>query len=123
MNGIIALLVGIVMALAQVSALIVLAWGFIRAIISYVNVNSRKRSRVVMAVAMIRSELGNSISLSLSFLIGSSILKSIIAPTWEDLTQLAAVIVLRTFLNYFLMKDMKTIECFDKNGDHLSSRK
>jgi uncharacterized membrane protein len=44
--------------------------------------------------------------LGLAFLIGASILKTIIAPTWNDIGQLAAIIGIRTALNYFLLKDV-----------------
>jgi uncharacterized membrane protein len=32
--------------------------------------------------------------------------RSLIAPTWEDIGQLAAIAAIRTFLNYFLEKDL-----------------
>lgn len=54
-----------------------------------------------------RLEIGNSFSLGLSFLIGASILKTILAPTWTDIGKLAATIVIRTFLNYFLLRDIQ----------------
>ncbi|MEM7590776.1 MAG: DUF1622 domain-containing protein [Cyanobacteria bacterium P01_A01_bin.83] len=40
--------------------------------------------------------MGYSFSLGLSFLIGASILTSTIAPSWNDIGQLAAIIALRT---------------------------
>jgi len=33
-------------------------------------------------------------------------LKTTIAPTWNDIGQLAAIIAIRTALNYFLVKDI-----------------
>ncbi|RMF24300.1 MAG: DUF1622 domain-containing protein, partial [Cyanobacteria bacterium J083] len=38
------------------------------------------------------------------FLIGASILKTTISPTWNDIGQLAAIIILRTMLNYLLLR-------------------
>jgi uncharacterized membrane protein len=47
--------------------------------------------------------------LGLEFLLASDIIRTAIAPTWNDIGQLAAVAVIRTFLNYFLTKDIETI--------------
>ncbi|MGK7951137.1 MAG: DUF1622 domain-containing protein [Xenococcaceae cyanobacterium] len=53
-------------------------------------------SRSAVAFQASRLELGYSFSLGLSFLVGGSILKTTIAPTWNDI----AIIALRTVLNY-----------------------
>ncbi len=57
-----------------------------------------------MAFQASRLELGYSFSLGLSFLVGGSILRTMIAPTWDDIGQLAAIIALRTVLNYLLLQ-------------------
>lgn len=44
--------------------------------------------------------------LALQFALGADIVRSVIAPTWTDIGQLAAIAVIRTFLNYFLEKDI-----------------
>jgi uncharacterized membrane protein len=59
------------------------------------------------AIAQSRSHLGHSLSLSLEFLIGADILKTAISPTWQDIGQLAAIVGIRTMLNFFLMKELK----------------
>ncbi len=51
-----------------------------------------------------RVAMGSSFSLGLSFLIGASILKTTIAPTWNDIAQLAAIICLRTAINFLLLR-------------------
>jgi uncharacterized membrane protein len=53
-----------------------------------------------------RIKLGHSLSLGLEFLIGADILKTAVAPTWNDIGQLAAVIAIRTVLNFFLMREL-----------------
>jgi uncharacterized membrane protein len=40
--------------------------------------------------------------------------RTAIAPTWVELGQLAAVAVIRTFLNYFLEKDVERIGASDE---------
>jgi uncharacterized membrane protein len=44
--------------------------------------------------------------LGLQFALAADILGSLISPTWNDIGQLAAIAVIRTFLNYFLEKDL-----------------
>ena len=43
----------------------------------------------------------------LTFLLAADIIESSITPSWEAIAQLGAIAVIRTFLNYFLGRDMK----------------
>jgi uncharacterized membrane protein len=45
--------------------------------------------------------------LSLEFMLAADIVRSAIAPSWDDIGQLAAIAVIRTFLNYFLERDLE----------------
>ena len=40
-------------------------------------------------------------------MLAADIVRSIIAPSWNDIGQLAAIAVIRTFLNYFLERDLE----------------
>ena len=44
--------------------------------------------------------------LGLEFMLAADIVDTVISPTWEDLGQLAAIALIRTFLNYFLERDL-----------------
>jgi uncharacterized membrane protein len=46
------------------------------------------------------------IILALEFALGADIVRSAIAPTWDDIGQLAAIAAIRTVLNYFLERDI-----------------
>lgn len=48
------------------------------------------------------------ILLSLEFALAADIVRTAIAPTWDDIGQLAAIAAVRTFLNYFLERDLET---------------
>jgi len=61
-----------------------------------------------------RMRLGHSLSLSLEFLIGADILKTAIAPAWNEIGQLAAIIAIRTVLNFFLTWELKQEEVSDE---------
>jgi len=45
--------------------------------------------------------------LALEFELAADVLRSAIAPTWDDVGQLAAIAAIRTVLNYFLEKDIE----------------
>ena len=45
--------------------------------------------------------------LGLEFELAADIIRSVISPTWIDIGQLGAIAVIRTFLNYFLQKDLE----------------
>ena len=45
----------------------------------------------------------------LTFQLAADIIETGIAPSWDDVGRLAAIAVIRTFLNYFLERDLKEI--------------
>jgi len=48
--------------------------------------------------------------LGLQFALAADIVRSVIAPSWNDIGKLGAIAVIRTFLNYFLEKDIEGAE-------------
>lgn len=54
----------------------------------------------------IRLSLGRWLGLGLEFLLAADILRTAVAPTWDEIGKLAAIIVLRTLLNYFLQREI-----------------
>jgi uncharacterized membrane protein len=44
--------------------------------------------------------------LGLQFALAADIVRSVISPSWSDIGQLAAIAAIRTFLNYFLERDL-----------------
>ena len=51
--------------------------------------------------------LARYLSLALEFQLGADILGTAVSPSWDHIGKLAAVAVIRTGLNYFLMMEMK----------------
>lgn len=45
--------------------------------------------------------------LGLEFTMGADIVRTAIAPTWDSIGQLAAIAVIRTFLSFFLERDLE----------------
>jgi uncharacterized membrane protein len=58
----------------------------------------------------IRLRLGKSLALALEFLLAADILRTAVAPNWDDIGKLAAIAALRTLLNYFLERELKHVE-------------
>ena len=48
--------------------------------------------------------------LGLEFELAADVVRTAISPGWNDIAQLAAIAVIRTFLNYFLEKDLAKYE-------------
>ncbi|MGF1518475.1 MAG: DUF1622 domain-containing protein [Nodosilinea sp.] len=67
----------------------------------------RNRQRVVLPFIQIRLKFGLWLALALEFQLGADILSTAIAPTNDALIRLSVIAVIRTFLNYFLNKEME----------------
>ena len=62
------------------------------------------------AKELVRLRLGRWLALALEFELAADILRTAIAPTWNEIGQLAAIVVLRTALNYFLQQEIEKAE-------------
>jgi hypothetical protein len=54
----------------------------------------------------VRLRLGRWLAVALEFELAADILRTAVAPTWNEIGQLAAIAVLRTALNYFLQQEI-----------------
>ncbi len=57
-------------------------------------------------VANVRLNFGRWLSLALEFQLGADIVNTTVAPTFEALLKLGAIALIRTFLNFFLTKEL-----------------
>jgi uncharacterized membrane protein len=55
----------------------------------------------------IRLTLARFLALALEFQLGADILSTASAPSWDQIGKLGAIAVIRTALNYFLMREMR----------------
>lgn len=58
-------------------------------------------------VNRIRLELGYGVILALEFIVAADIIGSIAKPNYYDIGMLAALVLIRTFLSYFLNKELE----------------
>lgn len=52
----------------------------------------------------------------LTFQLAADIIETAVAPSWDDIGKLAAIALIRTFLNYFLERDLGDIRDRDRAG-------
>ena len=57
----------------------------------------------------VRVQFGSSVAVALELLLGADVLATAVAPSWNDIGQLAAIAVLRTALNFFVGKELHEI--------------
>jgi uncharacterized membrane protein len=71
----------------------------------------------------VRLRFGMWLALALEFQLGADILGTTVTPTLESLIKLALIAVIRTFLNYFLGKELETELALEKEQAKLAEDK
>ncbi|MFB0564322.1 MAG: DUF1622 domain-containing protein [Candidatus Aminicenantaceae bacterium] len=91
------------------AAILVIIVGAVQSIYLYVRRGLLKKTDLALFMQT-RLKLGQSLSLALGFLVGADIIKTAISPSWQEIGQLGAIVVIRIVLNFFLTRDMKQME-------------
>lgn len=105
-------------AFVEIMAAIVIAIALLQFVIRYAaNVFQPNVQTINQKV---RIQFGSSLALALELLLGADILATAIAPTWDDIGKLAAIAVLRTGLNFFLERELRTSGLDEKGGSKAS---
>ena len=73
-----------------------------------------RRKRLQDAQQAIRLELGLSLALALEFLLAADIAATAVSPSWDAIARLAAITGIRTFLNFFLQKEVRELEAMNQ---------
>ncbi|MGZ8938813.1 MAG: DUF1622 domain-containing protein, partial [Limisphaerales bacterium] len=60
-----------------------------------------------MRFNLVRLTLARFLALALEFQLAADILSTTIAPSWDKIGKLAVIAIIRTALNFFLMREMK----------------
>ncbi|WP_245915879.1 DUF1622 domain-containing protein [Merismopedia glauca] len=68
------------------------------------------RRRSATLEQLIRLDLGLSLALSLEFLLAADVVGTAISPSWDAVAKLAAITGIRTFLNFFLHRELKELQ-------------
>jgi uncharacterized membrane protein len=95
--------------LAETAAVIVVTYGVIEAFLKLAWIAVTPRVTHGERKAVWR-RFGLWLLLGLEFELAADIIATVVAPTWDDIGELGAVAVVRTFLNYFLERDLENAE-------------
>jgi uncharacterized membrane protein len=72
-----------------------------------------------MAQQPIRLELGLSLALSLEFLLAADIVGTAVSPGWDAIAKLAAITGIRTFLNFFLQREVRELQETNRSAQYI----
>ena len=87
----------------EVVGAIVIAAGLVATALTWVN-GIRSAHKDVFGAARLR--FARYLALGLELQLGADILATAVAPSWDQIGKLGAIAVIRTFLNYFLKKEL-----------------
>ena len=105
----------------EVAAALIIAVAAIEATIKAFSLFVQRRAPAE-AKTEVRLTLGRWLGVALEFELAADILRTAIAPTWNDIGQLAAIAALRTALNYFLGKEIDKEASFERRSAEGSLR-
>jgi uncharacterized membrane protein len=100
---------GFVALFIEAAAVLVVSIGSIQALGGVIALVFR-RAADEMAGRQIWLRFATWILLALEFALAADIVRTAVAPTWDDITKLAVIATIRTMLNYFLAKDIASFE-------------
>ena len=100
---------GGIATLIELVAILVVAIGCLQAVVGLAGVVIRPRVTHGERKAIWRN-FGMWLLLGLEFELAADIVRSVVSPTWQEIGELAAIAVIRTFLNYFLEQDLERVE-------------
>jgi uncharacterized membrane protein len=108
----------------NIMALAIIVFGTIEAFVAGVGVILRRpRSLDVLAIAYVR--FGRWLVGGLTFQLAADVIETAVTTTangWYDVGRLAAIAVIRTFLSYFLERDMREIrEAASESHEHANT--
>ncbi len=90
-------------------AVIVMLIGFLLSIVRFAPTLARPAATAIGEVQEIRCSLGTYLVFALELMIVSDLLHSVVSHSLEDLYFLAAIVVLRTVIAYFLNKEIQEL--------------
>ncbi len=96
----------VVVQMVELAGALIIAVGAAIAIVRFVTTAFRHHHNGD-AFVPIRLSLGRFLALGLEFQLAGDIIRTAIAPSWEEIGQLAAIAAIRTALNYFLAREIK----------------
>jgi len=94
---------------AEMAAVVVVTFGVLEAFLKLLRIAMTSRASHGERKVVWR-RFGTWLLLGLEFALAADIIASVVSPTWQDIGELGAIAVIRTFLNYFLERDLENAE-------------
>ncbi len=94
----------IILEFLAILIILIASFGSIKKLLHFSSRISRAK-----VITTLRLELARSLALSLEFLLAADIVGTAVSPDWDALGKLGAIAFIRTFLNYFLEKEVEVI--------------
>ena len=104
MEELLAEVVGVLVTVVEACGAVVIIVGAVWAFARFLWV--AVRGRTAAAFVPIRLTLGRFLALGLEFQLASDVLTTAVAPSFEEIAELAAIATIRTALNYFLGREI-----------------
>jgi uncharacterized membrane protein len=95
--------------LSEAAAVVVVTYGSLEAFLGLLRIGVTPHATHGARKAVWR-RFGTWLLLGLEFELAADIIASVVSPTWQDIGELGAIAVIRTFLNYFLERDLENAE-------------
>jgi uncharacterized membrane protein len=92
----------------EAAAVLVIAVAALGAIWRSVLVWVGQATSVEAGIEGLRLRLARWLAVALEFTLAADILRTAVAPSWDDIGKLAAIATLRTLLNFFLQREIET---------------
>ena len=90
----------------ETAAVLIITFGSVEAFVGLLSVGFGARA-THGARKRVWRRFGVWLLLGLEFELAADIIGSVVSPSWKDIGQLGAIAVIRTFLNYFLERDLE----------------
>jgi len=101
-------LAGIVKVFLEFIAILLIVYAIGLALHKFIR--HSRRSNFDTVQQLLRLELGRYLILALELLLAADIVATAVSPTWDAIGRLAAISLIRTFLNYFLEREVRELE-------------
>lgn len=92
----------------EIAGALVIAVGLVKFLYAYLGGLLRPKHH--RSNSLLRVQFGGTLTIALELLLAADILRTAVAPTWDEIGKLAAIAAIRTALNYFLEKELQAIE-------------
>ncbi len=91
-------------------ALVAVVYGALEAFVAAIGYVLRRKAAGSQEIRLAWLHFARWLVAGLTFQLAADILETASAPTWQDVGQLGAIAVIRTFLSYFLERDLQDVE-------------